>query len=41
MFKKLLTYFLCDNIGQKTFSSIIKPVFRGKRELYLFYCNSN
>ena len=35
IFKILLTYF-----GQRTFFAIIKPVFRGKHELYLFLYNA-
>ena len=36
---KLLTYFLCDNIWSENVFSIIKLVFRGKREFCLFYYN--
>ena len=36
-FKKLLITSYAIIFGQRTFISIIKLVFRGKRELYLFY----
>ena len=40
MFKKLLTYFVCDNIAERAFFPIIKLVSPGKREFYLFYYNA-
>ena len=39
-YKKLLTYFLCDDIWLENFFSIIKLVFPGNIKFYLFYYNA-